>query len=178
MRTPQCKAEKVGRECYPGPPRRSPRRASAGRSAGGALRKPPGRARGARQGGRRPRDATGPPSYGGRLRPSTYEATGTGRRALQGWRKATGEAGERPCKGCRAVQRLARAQPPPLAAVWKEGGAWRRPARHLCGVSEANGTGAAPSRAGGKGRPFRAAGCGRLPLGSRGHPCNFPGVEP
>lgn len=53
----------------------------------------------------------------------------------------------------------------------------RRPARHRSEATEGSGAGAAPSRAGGKGRPARAAGCGRLPLGSRGHPCNFPGVE-
>lgn len=51
MRTPQRKAEKVCRECYPGTPRRSPRPDSGGARAGGALRKPPRRAQRARMGG-------------------------------------------------------------------------------------------------------------------------------
>lgn len=62
-----------------------------------------------------------------------------------------------PAQPTAALQRLvgcATAGARPAAA--KGGGLdrgrrWRRPARHLCGVSEANGTGAAPSRAGGKG---------------------------
>ena len=151
-------ARRVGRQGASGKrraaPRRSPRPGSAGHVLASEGR---GCATQAAQTGatcpdgrRRPSDAHGPPSYGGRGRTSTYRATGTGRQALQGWRSHR-RSRLRPCKGWRAVQRLARAQPPPWAAVWIEGGAWRRPARHLCGASAASGTGAAPSRAGGKG---------------------------
>lgn len=149
MRTPQREAEKVCRECYPGTPRRSPRRVLAEQRRGCATQATQTGAT-CPDGWRRPREAAGPPPYGGQRRPSTYAATGTGRQALQGWRSHR-RSRLRPCKDWWAVLRLARAQPPPWAAVWIEGGAWRRPARHLCGASAASGTGAAPSRAGGKG---------------------------
>lgn len=77
-------------------------------------------------GWRRPREAAGPPPYGGQRRPSTYAATGTGRQALQGWRSHR-RSRLRPCKDWWAVLRLARAQPPPKAADWIEGGAGADP---------------------------------------------------
>ena len=156
----------------PGPGSGWPR--SGQRGPGGALRKAPvpGAWCPARvpqaEGDNRPTHHTG----AGFCDRAPTERTGTGRRALQGWRKPPAKPAEGLakaaglCNGWRAPSRR------PWAAVWKEGGAWRRPARHICGVSEANGTGAAPSRAGREGVGPQAVGCGLL-LGSRGHPIPF-----
>lgn len=176
MRTPQRKAGTGGPGPLPRPrPRRSPRRVLAGRSAGGALRKPPYRA----QRARRAAQAEGCP------RPTLIQGPGATEHRRSDRHRPTGFArlAQPPAEPAAALQMLAgcaTAGARPAAALGgglDRGRRLRRPARHRCGVSEANGTGAAPSRAGGKGRPARAAGCGRLPSGSRGHPCNFPGVE-
>lgn len=166
MRTPQRKAGRAAMSAEseephpaeaPGPARLA---AYWPARAGGALRKPPRRAQRARMGRRRPREAPGPPSYGGRGRPSTYRATGTGRRALQGWRSHR-RSRLRPCKGCRALQRLARAQPPP----WRRSGKRAAPAPtrapHLWSErSERNRRGAQPR--GWEGVGPQAVGCGLL----------------
>lgn len=126
MRTPQRKAGLGG----PGPlPRPDPAAApgASWRDAAPGVRyasRPTGRS--VPGGRRRPRDAPGLPSYGGRGRPSTDRATGTGRQGLQGWRSHR-RSRLRPCKCWRAVLRQARAQPPPWAAVWIEGGACADP---------------------------------------------------
>lgn len=97
--------------------------------AGGALRPqrqaPAQRAGDCRKG---PRAANGPPSYGGRLQPSTdaaieRAARPRGQAAPQGHRRRR----LRPGGGAWCVLRLARAQPPPKAAVWIEGGACADP---------------------------------------------------
>lgn len=151
MRTPQRKAGKRGGSVTPPRTAAAPG-ASRRSSAGGALRKPPRRAQRARMGRRRPREAPGPPSYGGRGRPSTYGATGTGRRALQGWRSHR-RSRLRPCKGCRAVQRLARAQPPP----WRRSGKRAAPAPtrapHLWSERQRTEPARRPAARVGRGRP-------------------------
>lgn len=88
------------------------------------------------------------------------QATGTGRRPLQGWRSHR-RSRLRPCKGCRAVQRLARAQPPP----WRRSGKRAAPAPtrapHLWSErSERNRRGAQPR--GWEGVGPQAVGCGLL----------------
>lgn len=159
MRTPQRKAGKRGGSVTPPRTAAAPG-ASRRSSAGGALRKPPRRAQRARMGRRRPREAPGPPSYGGRGRPSTYGATGTGRRALQGWRSHR-RSRLRPCKGCRAVQRLARAQPPPWRRSGKRAALAPTRAPHLWSErSERNRRGAQPR--GWEGVGPQAVGCGLL----------------
>lgn len=117
--------------------------------AGGALRKPPRRAQRARMDG------------AGRGKPPAHPHTGAGgdraptERPAQadGLCKAgaaTGAAGcglakaAGLCNGWRAPSRR------PGGGL-ERGRRLRRPARHICGASEASGTGAAPSRAGGKG---------------------------
>lgn len=119
MRTPQRKAGERGGSVTPPRPAVAPG-ASWRSSAGGALRKPPADWRnvpGCR--GRRPREAAGPPSYGGQLRPSTYGATERAARN-RGQAAPKGHRHRRlwPGGGAWCVLRLARAQPPP----WRRSG--------------------------------------------------------
>ena len=118
--------DQAGRVRYPGPtPPKPPAR--LGRSQGrGCATQATQTGATCPDGWRRPREAAGPPPYGGQRRPSTYAATGTGRQALQGWRSHR-RSRLRPCKDWWAVLRLARAQPPPKAADWIEGGAGADP---------------------------------------------------
>lgn len=151
--------------------------------AGGALRPqrqaPAQRAGDCRKG---PRAANGPPSYGGRLQPSTDAATERaarprGQAAPQGHRRRR----LRPGGGAWCVLRLARAQPPPRAAVWIEGGACADPR-----ATEASKQGpfrpAAAGRRGAQPRGWegvgpQAVGCGLLRM-QQGAPHPFAGGRP
>lgn len=171
MRTPQCKAEKVGRECYPGPPRRSPRRASAGRSAGGALRKAPV------PGAWCPAQV---PQAEGDNRPTIIRGP-VATEHLQSDRHAPGRGQARaklaPAGGWLDARHVARATAGVRPAAAKGGGLERgrrqAPTRtpHLWSErSERNRRGAQPR--GWEGVGPQAVGCGLL-LGSRGHPIPF-----
>ena len=125
MRTPQCKAGraarsvgKATRRTPPKPPARLGWPRSGQRGPGVRYARHLCRARGARHGCRRPRETTGPPSYGGRLRPSTYGATGTGRRALQGWRKPPAK----PAEGLAKAAGLCNGWRAPSRRPWRRSG--------------------------------------------------------
>ena len=168
--------DQAGRVRYPGPtPPKPPAR--LGRSQGrGCATQAAQTGATCPDGRRRPSDAHGPPSYGGRGRASTYRATGTGRQALQGWRSHR-RSRLRPCKGWRAVQRLARAQPPP----------WRRSGKRAAPGADPRATDAQraqraeqarrPAARVGRGRP---AGRGVRAAAARqqGAPLPFPGCCP
>ena len=173
MRTPQREAEKVCRECYPGTPRRSPRRVLAEQRRGCATQAAQTGAT-CPDGWRRPREAAGPPPYGGQRRPSTYGATERaarhrGQAAPQGHRRRR----LRPGGGAWCVLRLARAQPPPWRRSGKRAALAPTRAPPLWSErSERNRRGAQPR--GWEGVGPQAVGCGLLLPGSRGHPFPVP----
>ena len=154
----------------PGTPRRSPRRVLAEQRRGCATQATQTGAT-CPDGWRRPREAAGPPPYGGPA--ATEHIRGDRHRPpgfAKGWRSHR-RSRLRPCKDWWTVLRLARAQPPPLAAVWIEGGAWRRPrAPPLWSErSERNRRGAQPPRAG-RGRPAGRGGAGCCLAAGGTHP--------